>query len=286
MNKLVIEGIKDFNLEHIFQCGQCFRWTQNKDESFTGVAGGKVITLSIHGTTLTIENSSLDDFDSFWANYLDLETDYGKIKDNLVQSDERIAPAIATGYGIRILNQEIWETIASFIISANNNIPRISASIEKIAQRFGDFIATYNGQDYYAFPKPEKIANLSIDDLTACGLGYRARYLINTAKKFIELGNEYFDHLLSDEVSYKEAFDELIKLEGVGPKVANCILLFSLKKRAAFPIDTWMKKVMALIYEFDEEDIKGMAKFADEHFGEYAGIAQQYLFYYVRNNAN
>lgn len=282
MSKLIIEGVKDFNPEHIFDCGQCFRWNREEDGSYTGVAGGKVVNMSLKGSDLIIDNASPEDFENFWRNYLDFDTDYGKIKAGLCENDEVIGEAIAEGEGIRILNQELWETVVSFIISANNNIPRIKGCIESLCENFGEKLGKYKNKMRYGFPDAKTIAKLSADDLVPCRLGYRAKYLINTAKAFVKDG-EAFEKLIQEDVTSKEAFDKISTLNGVGPKVANCILLFSLKKRDAFPIDVWMKKVMNYLYNFDEEDIKGMEDFAHSTFGDNAGIAQQYLFYYMRN---
>lgn len=284
MSKIILESINDFDLEQTFECGQCFRWEKESDGSYTGVANNKVINISSAGSNIIIENSSIEDFDGFWHDYFDLGTDYAQIKAKLVAQDEIIKDAIDKGYGIRILRQDIWETICSFIISANNNIPRIKGCIEKLCNLFGASLGTYKGKEYFGFPKPEVIANLTIDDLASVRVGYRARYLIDSAKMFVNKGEAFFRMLASDNVSYEEAFKEITALSGVGPKVANCILLFALQKRKAFPIDVWMKKVMHELYGFDEDDIIGMQDFAEEKFAESAGIAQQYLFYYVKTH--
>lgn len=285
MSRIVLDEVKDFNLEHIFDCGQCFRWNAEDDGSYTGVAGGRAVNVALSGKSLVIDNTTADDFEEFWRDYFDMDTDYGKIKDALRAQDPVIGKAIDEGEGIRLLDQEIWETIVSFIISANNNIPRIKGCIESLCENFGEKIGRYRGKTRYAFPTAQKLASLTTDDLVPCRLGYRAKYIINTAKMYTKLDDKYFEELKGEDVSYEDAFKKISQLQGVGPKVANCILLFSLKKRDAFPIDVWMKKVMNHLYGFEEEDVKGMEKFASETFGDVAGIAQQYLFYYMRNKA-
>lgn len=285
MSKIILDEVKDFDLEHIFDCGQCFRWNREEDGSYTGVAGARAVNVSVSGKGIVIDNAEPEEFDGFWRNYFDFDTDYSKIKGELRSKDEIIGRAIDEGEGIRILNQEIWETIISFIISANNNIPRIKGCIESLAENFGEKIGKYRGKMRYSFPSPAKLATLTPDDLSPCRLGYRAKYIVNTARTYQKLGAEYFEHLADKNVTTKEAFEKIRELQGVGPKVANCILLFALGKKDSFPIDVWMKKVMNHLYGFDEEDVKGMEKFAAETFKDKAGIAQQYLFFYMRNKA-
>lgn len=282
MSKVTVENIKDFQLDHIFDCGQCFRWNKEEYGSYTGIAGNMAVNMSLEGDKLIIDNTDEEAFEFFWKNYLDLDTDYGNIKTNLKDKDKVIGMAIKDGEGIRILNQELWETIVSFIISANNNIPRIKGCIESLAENFGESLGEYRGKVRYAFPSPEAMAKLTVEDLAVCKLGYRAKYLVNTSKMYLE-DKDSFERLLKVDVSSAEALKKITSLNGVGPKVANCIMLFALKKRDAFPIDVWMKKVMNYLYGFDEKDVKGMQAFAKKTFGDVAGIAQQYLFYYMRN---
>ncbi|MEG2648029.1 MAG: DNA glycosylase, partial [Anaerovoracaceae bacterium] len=282
MSKIVLEDIKDFVPEHIFECGQCFRWNKEDDGSYTGVAFGKLINVSMVGKTVQLAHTTIEDFDEVWRDYFDLDRDYGEIKKSLRGYDDVMVKAINSGEGIRILKQDTWEVIASFIISANNNIPRIKGSIEAIAKNHGKKIDRLNGVDYYTFPSYNVVAKLSKDDLAACGLGYRSNYLIDTAKRLSEGGISTLERI-KEEGTSEEAFEFLLTLPGVGPKVANCILLFGLGRFEAFPIDTWVKKVMSELYGFKEEDTSGMEFFAIENFGDNAGIAQQYLFHYMRN---
>jgi len=282
-----IEHIKDFNLEHIFNCGQCFRWVKEEDGSYTGIAFGKIVNmktipsrqldsagLDIAGLVdLEINQANKDDFEKIWKHYLDLERDYGVIKKQLCKTDPVMARAVKYGYGIRILNQDKWETIVSFLISQNNNIPRIKKCIEALCENFGDYIGEYRGNKYYDLPKPQTLSRLSVDDLAACRLGYRAKYIIESAKQIEKEGIE-------------ETFEYLNTLCGVGPKVANCVLLFSMEKADCFPIDVWVKRVMSLLYGIDEKDTNAMLAYSEKNFGEYGGIAQQYLFYYIREGQN
>jgi len=280
---LTVRPIVDFELDHIFDCGQCFRWEKNGDGSYTGVAFEKIVTIDYdaNSQTLTIYNCSEDDFKNIWRNYLDLDRDYSEIKDFLIGRDNVIADAISYGQGIRILNQEKWETLLSFIISQNNNIPRIKKNINSLAELMGKPLGKYNGKEYFALPSPEVLAAAEVEDLAPCRLGYRAKYLIETAKKVRDEGLESLENLGRGDVSAAETLDALRQYCGVGPKVANCISLFSMGKIDSFPIDTWVKKVMNQLYGIDENNMKEMASFAAETFGEYGGIAQQYLFYYI-----
>ena len=301
MGKYIYEDVKDFNLDHIFDCGQCFRWSRQPDGSYTGIAMGKPVNVSLkkvpagegrtlleHGEgslrlDLVIDNCSADDFEKIWRSYLDLDRDYGAIKATLSESDEVMAKAISGGEGIRILRQELWETMVSYIISQNNNIPRIKGCIENLARLFGESAGEYGGVEYYNVPSPEVMAELTAEDLAPVRLGYRAPYLVETAKQVVAKGGmDVVAAELAAAVTPEEACEYLRGFQGVGPKVASCIALFGLGRLEAFPIDVWVRRVMNRLYGIDEKDIKGMNAYAAEHFGANGGIAQQYLFYYIR----
>lgn len=282
-NILYIENVRDFVPDHIFDCGQCFRWEKNGDGSYSGIAFGRVVKIAYDEQRglLMIHNADEEDFENIWRRYLDLDRDYSGIKAVLSEKDPVIREAIEFGRGIRILNQEKWETLISFIISQNNNIPRIKKCINSLAETLGTSAGEYEGREYYSLPAPEVLAEATLDDLAPCRLGYRAKYLLETARKVRDEGIECLENLGRSEVSSSEACRALRDYCGVGPKVANCIALFSLEKFDSFPIDVWVRKVMNTMYGIDEDDLKAMADFAGETFGEYGGIAQQYLFYYI-----
>ncbi|MBR5229690.1 MAG: 8-oxoguanine DNA glycosylase, partial [Firmicutes bacterium] len=168
MSKYIYEGIKDFDLDHIFDCGQCFRWTRQEDGSYTGIAFGKVVNMQVEGANLIVDNCCEEDFSAIWHDYLDMGRDYGAVKDLLAEGDPVMARAIESGTGIRILKQDLWETIVSFIISQNNNIPRIKGCIENLARLFGESVGTYGEAEYYNIPTPEVMAALTAEDLTPC----------------------------------------------------------------------------------------------------------------------
>lgn len=280
MPQVVKEHIRDFCTDHIFDCGQAFRWERQQDGSYTGIAGKHIANVQYEEGRLTIRNASEEEFQSFWKQYLDLERDYGTIKASLSERDPVIKSAIRSGEGIRLLQQDKWETLLSFIISQNNHIPRIKKCIESLCRHFGERAGTYEGKEYYAFPSPETLAALEPEDLAVCRLGYRAKYLIQTARQAASEGLDRLERAGTPQYPSGEAFDYVRSFSGVGPKVANCILLFSMGKYDRFPIDVWMKKVMEQLYGI--ADPKEMQRFAEETFGEYSGFAQQYLFYHIR----
>lgn len=271
------DNLHDIELAHIFECGQCFRWNECGDGSYIGVAGGNaahvVLKHKDDASTLVVECTGGSD--EYWRSYFDLDTGYGDMKRTLLAGDSKLDEAIDTCYGIRILNQDYWEVLISFIVSQNNNIPRIKKCIESLARSYGTEIGEFMGEVRYAFPTPEQLAEATLEELAALKLGYRNTYLAAAPEHYKEQG--------VPTGSAEEKHKALLSYLGVGPKVANCILLFGLRDFTAFPIDVWMKKIMAELYGFDIKDVKGMQKFADEHFGELGGIAQQYLFYFYRS---
>lgn len=273
--KVIIENVKDFNLDHIFDCGQSFRWVKTSKGSYLGTAKGKIAEMILEdgpsGKNLIIENATLEDYEKIWRTYLDMDRDYGLIKKVLGEKDNTIKKAIDYGYGIRILNQDLWEIIISFIISQNNHIPRIKGCIENLSLHFGKSIGEYKGKKYYSLPSPEVMAGLTEEDLAPIRLGYRAKYLIATGKQVVEKG-------------LPRTYEDVLGLTGVGPKVANCIGLFGLGFYHSFPIDVWVKRVMNQLYGIPENNMKAMEVLAKEKFGDLGGFAQQYLFYYIRES--
>lgn len=277
--KIIIKNMKDFVPEHIFECGQAFRWHVEEDGSYTAISHGKVVNVKRDEKDVIFSNTNMEDFNNIWYNYFDLDRDYGKIKKEL-SKDPILEEAIKFGGGIRIINQEPFETIISFIISANNQIPRIKKSIELISQNYGELIDEYNGKEYFSFPRPEVLAKVDEEELKEkTKVGYRAKYIINTSKM---IKNKEIDIEKLYDIPTNEAKKILMKLPGVGPKVSDCILLFSLDKNDAFPIDVWVKRVMEYFYLKEDTKLKAIELYAEEKFGELAGFAQQYLFYYAR----
>ena len=274
MRTIIFENTEDTVLEHIFECGQCFRWVPADDGSgdYIGAAGGYPARISMRGRDLVIEAAGGDE--AFWRDYFDLDTDYGEIKRRLAESEPLIADAVGYGRGIRILRQDLFETIISFIISQNNNIPRIRKNIESLCRTYGKFAGEAFGREWYAFPGPDDLRQADEEDLAGLRLGYRAGYIKAAAERFAaDAGCGNLPQTREDILGYR----------GVGPKVANCIMLFGLRDVAAFPVDTWVRHIMSDMYGIDEGDMKEMERFAREKFGGLAGYAQQYLFYYYRD---
>ncbi len=294
---IVRENIKDFSLQQIFDCGQCFRWRLQEDGSYIGVAGhraadraARISFLQTDGEytgTLIIDNgrpginTEEDDreYNDFWEPYLDLKRDYGQIKRALAENDPVMDEVIAAAPGMRILNQDPWETLISFIISQNNNITRIKGCVENLCRLFGQPLGVFFGEERFAFPRPEVLASLNEEDLEPIRLGYRAPYIIDASRAVLAEGVEKLYSLKGDRGG--EGYRYLCALPGVGPKVANCILLFGLQKTCCFPVDVWVKRVMKEFYGLPEKDLKAIEAFGNQRFGEYSGIAQQYLFYYI-----
>ena len=279
MVEIELNNLSDFELVHIFECGQCFRWQKENDGSYTGVIKYGVVNIKKDDDKVVISGSFDANDKEKICDYFDLNSDYASIKRKLELNDENMKKAIEYGYGIRILNQDSWEMLISFIISAANNIPRISKTIENISRAYGQKI-TWNEKDHYKFPTPKELSKATVEELRTLNLGFRDKYVYN-ATKMVCAGEVNLEEI--EKMNYKEAKKELMKIQGVGEKVADCILLFSMRKREAFPVDTWIKKVMSQLYN-ESKDIKKISTFAESKFGEYSGIAQQYLFYYMRSN--
>lgn len=279
-NQIIIENIKDFNIVHIFDCGQCFRWNKEEDGSYTGVVKDKVINVSQEGSTVIFNNINNQDYENIIVDYFDLNTDYSKIKDFLGK-DEIMSEAIKFGDGIRILNQDEWETTISFMISANNRIPMIKKVIENLSTCFGDFICNYKGKDYYSFPTAEQLSVAPVQKIQECKAGFRSPRLKEAAKRFLSEKDIIYNLKNS---TYDEGLAYLKTYVGIGDKVANCILLFSMKQFSTFPVDVWIRRVMQELYVDKSTKDIDIQKFAENKFGKYSGYAQQYLFYYAREN--
>ena len=279
-----IKNIDSFELKDIFDCGQCFRWNEEDDGSYTGVFKGNVLNVSKNDKEITFKGVCNGNIKDIVEDYFDLKRDYEKIKEELSKIDENMKTSIEYGKGIRILNQDLFETIISFIISANNNIPRIKGIIERLSKKYGDEII-WNGKKYYAFPTAKGLKDVSVKEYRDLGLGFRDIRLYETVKMILE-GKVDLEELENNPNTTKVR-EKLLTLSGVGPKVADCILLFSdLKRFEVFPIDVWVRRVMNDLYIKNEDETKvnkkEIEKLAQEKFGNLAGLAQQYLFYWRR----
>lgn len=279
----IIKKGNSFEPRHIFECGQCFRWNKQSDESYTGVIKNGVLNVKVDNENIIITGKLEGDIKKICDEYFDLNTNYEEIKKELSKRDKYLKTSISYGRGIRILKQDLWETIISFIISANNNIPRIKGIIEKISKKYGNEII-WNGEKYYTFPSVEELKNASAEDFRALGAGFRDKYIYKTTQ--MVLNNEVDLEQVKKEKNVRLIRKELSKFPGVGDKVADCIMLFSLNKFEVFPVDVWVRRVMNELYikEADEKKVskEHITNLASQKYENLAGIAQQYLFYWKR----
>ncbi len=262
---IVLENFECLDLKNTLFCGQAFRWTEKQEGVFCGTVRGKTVCIEQREKEIIFKNTEEKDFNEIWKPYFDLERDYMAITDTF-RSDKYISQALDGFYGIRILKQEPWEALCSFIISQNNNIPRICGIIGRLCESFGE--KTEGGD--YSFPDAEKISRLSLEELAVLRAGFRSKYILDAAKK-ISSGEISLREI--EKMPIEQARQELMKINGVGPKVAECSLLYGFGRLEAFPVDVWVKRIMSELYE---DGLPECTK-------NYEGIAQQYLFHWRRN---
>jgi len=279
----ILTNTNSFNPKHIFECGQCFRWNEQPDGSYTGVFGNNVLNVKQENNQIIFSGICDGNIEEICKDYFDLDTNYAHIKDELSKIDDNLKQGIQYGDGIRILKQDLWETIISFIISANNNIPRIKKIIERISEKYGNKLEL-DGETFYSFPTVEQLSKATVDELRGLGLGFRDKRVYETTRLILnkEIDLEYLKSIQDSNLLR----EELNKLPGVGDKVADCIMLFSMKRFDVFPIDVWVRRVMNDLYIKNEDETKVNKKeirnLAEDKYGKLAGIAQQYLFYWKR----
>ena len=267
---MIIENTGNFSAEKTFDCGQCFRFDPVGEGAFCGVVGKSAVTVRQLDGALEIDGS---DDEAFWRRYLSLDTDYAKIDRTICEAldgerdRETVRRAVEYGAGIRILRQEPWETTVSFIISQNNNIPRIKKIIAALSELAGERIA----DGVYAFPTAAALFELGEEGIAATRCGFRAKYIYDAARRALD--GSFDVAAVESFADYASADEYMRRIAGVGPKVSACALLFGFGRLDAFPIDVWMKRLIATRFPDGLDHTR---------FGEYAGIAQQYLFYYER----
>ena len=262
-NDLVLT-VDDFSISQTLECGQAFRFSSDDGVRYRGVAGRHILDCEQEGNRIVFYGMSKNDFDVFWRSYFDFDTDYAAVR-RILSGDETLKSASDYAGGIRILRQDGWETICSFIFSQNNNIPRIKGIIERFCSCFGEQL----DEDIFGFPSAETVEKLTVDDLAPVRSGFRAKYVIDAARK---VASKEIDFDFLHTAPLELAMQMLMKISGVGPKVAQCALLFGFHRIDAFPEDVWIKRVMAEYYP------NGLPEFVKP----YAGIAQQFLFHYIR----
>ena len=265
-NTVVVKNITSFDICQTLECGQCFRWQKTAENTYYGIAFGKSLTISQQGTTL-IFYCAQTDFDSLWCDYFDLNTDYDQIRKETAQINPLLDNIQKVTGGIRILHQDSWETLCSFILSQNNNIPRIKGIIQRLCENFGEEIN--NG--IYTFPSAEKLCGYSVEELAVLRSGFRAGYIADACRK---VADGEIDLEKIRQMPTEQARTELMKIKGVGKKVADCTMLFGMGKKDCFPVDVWIKKAMTTLFP-DK---------SPQSFGKYGGIVQQYIYYYSRLN--
>lgn len=281
---LEIEGLDHFDPKHIFECGQAFRWEKTGSGSYIAVAYERVAEFNKVDDKLYVYNSTKEDFENIWHNYFNLDVDYGKLREEIRETkayklNDSLKEALEFGDGLRILNQDRFEMIISFIISANNQIPRIKNSVELLSKTYGQVIGNYKGKTYFAFPEPEDLAfqdPLEVKEITR--VGFRNERIVEAAKRFMNNPKDF------DDLDLENLKSKLIDLPGVGPKVMDCILLFGYGVEETFPIDVWVQRLMETLYLDKPIPKTQILANAKDLFGDYLGHAQQYLFYYAREN--
>lgn len=266
-NRIIVKTSGDMSLKDTLMCGQSFRWKEESDGGFTGTVKGKTVKVLTKDNDLMIEGASAQDFENIWKDYFDLDFDYVALRETLSQKHPMLMQAAKFAPGIHILRQEPFEALISFIISQNNNIKRIEGIVYRLCEAFGEK-AQGGG---YAFPTAGKLASLGIEDLAPLRAGFRNRYILDAAKK---VHSAEVDLEECRTLPFSDAKKKLMTIVGVGEKVADCVLLYGLHRTEAFPMDVWMKRAMAVLFPDTTH----------ESFGEYAGIAQQYIFHYARMN--
>ena len=273
---VILAGYDSFNIAETLECGQCFRYEKMAEQEYHIIAHARSLFIRQTKDTTFFYKTTVQEFEEIWAPYFDLNRDYRAIKETLASNDLVMRDAVEFAGGIRILRQDPWECLVSFIISQNNNIPRIRKIADTLAKAYGRPLEG----GAYAFPSPEDLAKVSLDDLLNCKTGFRAKYIMDAIKN---VNSGAFDLNALNDMSVDTARDALINLNGVGGKIADCVLLFAFGRHEVFPTDVWIKRVMQYFY-FNKQNasITEIHKLAKNRFGEYAGFAQQYLYVYAR----
>lgn len=293
---LYVIGLEDFHLAQTLECGQCFHFEKVGENNYYLSAKGRFLHIEQkEDYSVIFYDTDKETFERTWEDYFDFDRDYAAIKRAICKKDDKLKPAMDMMWGIRILNQSFFETMISFIISQNKQIPHIKKIVSDLSIRYGSLACgakkTYemdrqrsvnqggvkNKGVFYNFPSAEKIIEAGEEGLRECKTGFRAPYIMDACIRFRD---GELDEKMLRGLDYETVMCELMKVHGIGEKVANCIALFGLSKRNAFPVDVWIKRIMEEMYIGHEEEKKEIAKLAKGLFGEYGGYAQQYLFYY------
>ena len=266
--------VEEFDLSRTLECGQCFNFEKTGENEYIVVAYGRMLHVRQEKADLEFLNASDEDINNIWIPYFDLYRDYKKINEEIIKADPRLKEIIDKYNGIRILNQDFTETLISFIISQNKNITHIKQLIRNLSVSHGIYIGSFDGRRYYSFPELSELEKISEEEFRDLKVGFRAPYLCDAVRRLSSGG---ITEQMLKGMTYEEAKEKLKTIKGVGDKVANCVLLFSLGFRSAFPVDIWIKRVTEKMYGTDADAAAAL-------FGRYGGYAQQYLFMYAREN--
>ncbi len=278
MADYVLKNVNDFDLAQTLECGQCFHFIKLAEEDYVLTAMNRLLHVSQQADTVIFYDTDERQYEEIWKHYFDLDRDYSLIKSTLLEKNSQLKDAIDSMWGVRILNQEYFETLISFIISQNKQIPHIKKIVADISSKYGTYKGTFNGTDMYTFPTLEQLKDSGEEDFKELKTGFRAPYIMDAIRKNLA---GCFDENTLRNMGYEDCIKELTTIKGVGEKVANCVALFGLGKREAFPVDVWIKRIMETMYFDGRETSKDkIAAYAKELFGDLGGYAQQYLFYY------
>lgn len=274
---IVIDVENELDLENTLTCGQIFRYQQEIDNSFTVVISDRVINLKYDNYKLYVKSNKLDNLENVIREYLDLDRDYKSIMNKIRVMDSTLAKYLDNSLGLKMIKQDKLECIISYIISQNNSVRNIQMSLNMLSEAYGEKVEFLN-KEYYLFPKLDRLASLSLEDFRKCKVGFRDKYLVGIIES---INNGSFDLNMIDTLNTEEALQYLINFKGIGMKVASCILLFSYQRFDVYPVDTWVKKFMEDNYNIVGE--KNIREYCKKTYGEYSGLAIQYMFNSKRN---
>lgn len=272
--------VKNFNLKDTVTCGQIFRFKEEDDLSYTIVLSDRVVNLKLEEDTLIVDSNNMNDIETVIKDYFDLEFDYETLNKKLIDIDQDNKEIIDSCYGLKMINEPRFEVIISYILSANNRVPQIRKTLDNISERYGEKIV-FRNKEYYLFPTAEQLKEVTIEEYRNCKAGFRDKYLYEIISK---INKNDFDINSIEKMNSKDALEYLMKNNGIGEKVASCILLFGYHRFDVFPIDTWVKKYMKQKYNL--EKVPEIRKFMQEKYNENCGLIIQYIFNYSRNVNN
>lgn len=275
-----IELKNNFNLDSTVTCGQIFRYYKLEDNSYDIILKDRVINVYKKDNYIIASSNNEDDLEIVVKNYFDLDNDYENINKYLLEKDSLLKDAIMFSCGLMMIRQDPFETLIEYIISANNGVPNITSALNNIAKKYGKKVL-FNKKEYYLFPSYKDLKDVTKEDFRECKVGFRDKYLESIVYK---LNNNIINLDDFNKLDSNEAMDKLMKNNGIGPKVASCILLFAYQRYDVFPVDTWVKKIMESNYNIIGE--KNIREFASKTYGKYSALAVQYLFNYSRNKSN